>query len=254
MPRTRSTSNMRSATNRAVIHDLRLEVDGRVAQVDHLIIDRLLTIWVCESKHFAGGVGVNDHGEWVTFFGGRPNGIPSPIDQNRRHVAVLHDVFERKLVEPKKRLGMTIKPQFKSVILVSNNARISRPKTKAAAAAVDELDSVMKVEKLQAAIDRDAESRSVTAMARVVSSETIERLARDLVALHRPIRMDWAARFGLTSRPIPPLSTSARPASPRPKRTCESCGASISDGVARYSAEHGERFGGRILCMSCQKA
>src|SRR5438552_9188590 len=38
--------------NRAVIHDLRLEVEGRVAQIDHLIIDRYLTIWVCESKHF----------------------------------------------------------------------------------------------------------------------------------------------------------------------------------------------------------
>ncbi len=42
-------------SNRVVIHDLRLEVDGRVAQIDHLIIDRVLTIWVCESKHFAKG-------------------------------------------------------------------------------------------------------------------------------------------------------------------------------------------------------
>lgn len=31
---------------RVVIHDLRLEVDGRVAQIDHLIIDRLLSVWV----------------------------------------------------------------------------------------------------------------------------------------------------------------------------------------------------------------
>ena len=60
--------------NRAVIHDLRLEVDGRVAQIDHLIIDRCMTIWVCESKHFAEGVGVNEHGEWVRFFGGLPAG------------------------------------------------------------------------------------------------------------------------------------------------------------------------------------
>jgi len=126
--------------NRAVIHDLRLEVDGRVAQIDHLIIDRYLTIWVCESKHFAEGVGVNEHGEWVRFFGGRPSGIPSPIDQNRRHIAVLEEVFDRKLVDPKKRLGVTIKPRFKSVILVSNNARITRPRSKAAAAAADGLD------------------------------------------------------------------------------------------------------------------
>ena len=52
-----------------VIHDLRLEVDGRVAQIDHLIIDRFLTVWVCESKHFAEGVGVDEHREWVALYG-----------------------------------------------------------------------------------------------------------------------------------------------------------------------------------------
>ena len=45
------------------IHDLRLEVDGRVAQINHLIIDRVLTIWVCESTHFSEGVAVDDFGE-----------------------------------------------------------------------------------------------------------------------------------------------------------------------------------------------
>jgi hypothetical protein len=31
--------------NRMTIHDLRLEIDGRVAQIDHLIITRLLDFW-----------------------------------------------------------------------------------------------------------------------------------------------------------------------------------------------------------------
>src|SRR5664280_2087772 len=38
--------------NQATIHGLRLEINGRTAQIDHLIINRLLDIWVCESKHF----------------------------------------------------------------------------------------------------------------------------------------------------------------------------------------------------------
>src|SRR5450759_1036572 len=37
--------------NQMTLHDLRVECDGRVAQIDHLIINRLLDIWVCESKH-----------------------------------------------------------------------------------------------------------------------------------------------------------------------------------------------------------
>jgi hypothetical protein len=242
-------------SSRVVIHDLRLEVDGRVAQIDHLIIDRVLTIWVCESKHFAEGVGVNDHGEWVAFYGDRPRGIPSPIEQNRRHIAVLEDVFDQKLVEPKKRLGLTIKAQLRSVILVSNNARISRPKGKAAAAAVDGLDTVMKVEKLQSIVMKDVEARALSALPRIVSTDTIEHLGRALVALHRPATVDWAARFGVS-----PQAPAAQPEIPERRaqppsdlRVCESCSRPLSAAEVMYLGTHTDRFGGRMLCYQCQR-
>ena len=59
------------------IHDLRIEVDGHVAQIDHLLINRLAEIWVCESKHFAEGVSVNEHGEWHRWWHGRARASPS---------------------------------------------------------------------------------------------------------------------------------------------------------------------------------
>ena len=40
--------------NQATIHGLRIEVDGRVAQMDHVIINRVLDVWVCESKTLLG--------------------------------------------------------------------------------------------------------------------------------------------------------------------------------------------------------
>jgi len=83
--------------NRMTIHDLRLEVDGRIAQIDHLIITRLLDFWVCESKHFAEGVAINDHGEWTAFYGRQAHGIASPVEQNRKHIEVLRDVFDKGL-------------------------------------------------------------------------------------------------------------------------------------------------------------
>lgn len=91
--------------NRMTIHDLRIELDGRVAQIDHLIINRLLDIWVCESKHFSEGVAINEHGEWVAFQSRRAYGIPSPVEQNRRHIAVLGDVFAKGLGSPARRGG-----------------------------------------------------------------------------------------------------------------------------------------------------
>ena len=101
-------------SNRVTIHDLRLEVDGRVAQIDHLIIDRVLTVWVCESKHFSEGVAVDDYGEWTGFYQRRPYGTGSPIEQNRKHIAVLNDVFAKRLVEPVKRRGFTIYPALQA--------------------------------------------------------------------------------------------------------------------------------------------
>jgi hypothetical protein len=236
--------------NRVVIHDLRLEVDGRVAQIDHLIIDRLLTIWVCESKHFAEGVGVNDHGEWVRYWGGRPTGIPSPIEQNRKHIAVLRDAFDQRLVQLPKRLGVAIKPDFRSLILVSAGARISRPRSKAAAAAAG-LDEVIKVDQLKTLLDRDSEATRLRDVARFVGSDAIQRIGRELVALHRPAAFDWAAPFGLPAEP--PQSPPTEQPATRVGRVCESCGAPVSYGVARYSEAHPERFGGRVLCMPCQK-
>ena len=73
----------------AVIHDLRIEADGRTAQIDHLLISRCFEFYVLESKSFRSGFSVNDHGDFIRWGSGKPEGIPSPIEQNRRHISVL---------------------------------------------------------------------------------------------------------------------------------------------------------------------
>jgi hypothetical protein len=241
--------------NRMTIHDLRLEVDGRVAQIDHLIITRLLDFWVCESKHFAEGVAINDHGEWTAFYGGKAHGIASPVEQNRKHIEVLRDVFDKGLGRLPRRLGIAIRPRYMSVILISNKARITRPRG-TAAARVNGLDTVMKAEQLFKTIDRDFDNRNIGAIVKVVGSDKIERLAHDLAALHRPASPDWAARFGLS--PSPPAQRAvagaglAKDVSEAHSRACDSCGRRVSEKVFQYCLEQAERFKGRILCYDCQ--
>lgn len=245
--------------NRATIHDLRIELDGRVAQIDHLIINRLLDIWVCETKHFSEGVAVNERSEWVAFYNHRPYGIPSPIEQNRQQIAVLADVFTKGIVPPRKRLGITIKPALNGLVLVSNGARISRPKGPAAAT-VKGLDSVIKVEKLFETVERAFDKRSTLAAARVVSANTIETVARQLVALHRPMQVDWAARFGLAAEASEPKKPTQIPSPPatmasasQGRSACARCGVGLSDKVVEYCKANGARFGGATYCFDCQK-
>ena len=205
-----------SNRNQMTIHDLRIECDGRVAQIDHLIVNRLLDIWVCESKHFAEGVEINEHGEWVAFYGNRPHGIPSPIEQNRRHVMVLADVFAKGLAPLPTRLGITIKPQINSLVLVSDRARISRPKGRTAER-VEGLETVIKVDQLWPTIERAYNERNIAALGKVVGRETVETVARNLAALHVPTNVDWAARFGLSPQPRPAPASAHRPVRPCPR-------------------------------------
>ena len=55
---------LKDAKNYAVIHDLRLEHNGRVAQIDHLIIGRFFDVFVIESKNFTTAIRMAANGEF----------------------------------------------------------------------------------------------------------------------------------------------------------------------------------------------
>ena len=113
-----------ASKHRAVIHDLRLEHGGRVAQIDHLIITRWLDCYVLESKHFHAGIKITEQGEFLRWSNSKRTfeGMESPLEQNQRHIAVLKDVMAT--LDLPIRLGLTIRPAFHSFVLVSGKARI----------------------------------------------------------------------------------------------------------------------------------
>ena len=53
--------------NWAVIHDLRFEHKGKVAQIDHLLINRFFDIYVLESKNYAYKLKITPGGEFQTY-------------------------------------------------------------------------------------------------------------------------------------------------------------------------------------------
>ena len=56
--------DIKDSQKTVVIHDLRLEVNGRVAQIDHLLIHRTLNCFVLESKHLHAGLQITEEGEF----------------------------------------------------------------------------------------------------------------------------------------------------------------------------------------------
>ena len=270
--------------NWAVIHDLRLEVDGHSAQIDHLLIDRFLEIYVCESKRFHEGIGINKHGEFFSFNeDGKPKGIASPIEQNNRHKLILKRLFDSDEIALPTRLGLKMKPSLHSLILIANTTKIYRPQNDKN---VDELDRVIKVEQLRKRIEKDFTGNrpselmhQFTSVAKMISSETLEEFAEDLASLHTPLRMDWKKRFGITDRQpeitvrastpqtaatIAPKPTNApsapaitQPAAPQPTQPqhlfCAACKKTVSPNVANYCWNNQARFHGKVYCYDCQR-
>lgn len=255
-----------ASKNWMILHDLRVECAGRVAQIDHLLINRFLEIYVCESKRFSEGVAVNESGEFSAFYGGKAYGIASPLEQNKRHMLVLETVFKTGQVAPPKRLGFTINPSLKSLVLVSKTARISRPKAK-----IDGIDLIIKNDQLRSRIDRDIDKdNNILGAARIIGQDTLEDFARQLAAVHKPVTFDWAAKFGLPAEPPAPAAAAkapvqtpksepvpATPATDEAKRSkliCSSCGVTVAYNVAKFCWFNKPRFGGKVFCFECQKA
>ena len=181
--------------NWVTIHDLRLEVDGVSARIDHILINRLLDVWICESKHFNDRVSINERGEWSTGSGSNVRGIPSPLEQAARQAHVLGRVFDVGLVQVPRRLGIIpIAPWIRPLVLVSNNAFIERPAVRATW-----IDQVLKAEQLKTHVFDEFDRHSTFALLRLVGTDSLAELGRDLASLHRPIVTNWAARFGLTA-------------------------------------------------------
>ena len=170
--------------NWAVIHDLRLEHGGRVAQIDHLLINRWMDVYVLETKQFHAGLKITDDGEFLRWndFRRTFEGMASPLEQNERHIQVLKDVMAD--IELPTRLGVRIPPGFQSFVLVGPNARIDRPRK-------FDTSRVVKADQLKKAIWRDFDSENpligmMRMAAKIVSGETVEFVARQLAALHQP--------------------------------------------------------------------
>lgn len=193
--------------NWAVIHDLRLEHGGRVAQIDHLLINRWMDVYVLETKHFHAGIKITEEGEFLRWndFRRTYEGMASPLEQNERHIQVLKAVMAG--IELPTRLGVRIPPAFQTFVLIGPDARIDRPRN-------FDTSRVVKADQLKKAIWRDIDNENgliglVKFAAKIVSSETLEFVARQLAQLHRPLSL------GATSTASPPTGVglpSRRPA------------------------------------------
>lgn len=245
-----------NSKNWAVIHDLRIEFEGRVAQIDHLLISRFLEVYVLESKNFYNGVQINEHGEFSAFYEKRTYGIPSPIEQNARHISVLKSLLKKEAILPR-RLGLNIAPKFINYILISPDSVIKRPPKKSF-----NTGNVIKADTLKKLLDEELNRfptiSELVDVAKMISPKALKEFANKLACYHRPLAIDWQKKFSikpsatLTSNRAN-ISKNSEVLQSSPNYYCAKCKVNITAKVAHFCWNDKVKFGGRAYCFNCQK-
>lgn len=258
-------SLLRDGPNTAVLHDLRLVLDDEVAQIDHLVFNRLMDFILVETKCYSGDVDINELGEFtVSYPSGRRHGVPSPLAQSERHARVLGKLLER--------LGITgrlgTQPRFHHVVMFHPKAVIRRP-----AASKFETRNVIKADQFaqwrERWLDEPSGLSALTGMLNLRGQDTLKEWAEMLMRQHRPADQLALPDFMQPRRPAairvpltPPQRTEASSqrvldqANEPPARRllCATCGIKISFAEGKFCWNNGQRFGGLQYCRAHQAA
>jgi len=276
-------SLLRDSKNHAVLHDLKIAVDGHEAQIDHLIVGRMMDFILVETKCYAGDVQINAQGEFTVQYGsGKRFGIASPIAQSERHERVLVRLLER--LEITGRLGLALR--FHHLVMLHPKAIIERPDPK-----LYDTSHVIKADQFaqwrERWIGESSKLSSLHTLLNLRGQDTLRDWAEKIARQHRsddPLRLpDFmqprvqparAPSEPPPARPAPapapaPLAARAvaapataaagamlapapapEPAGPAPEKrlVCASCGAKISYAEGRFCWNNAQRFGGLQYC------
>ncbi len=261
--------------NHVVLHDLRFVVDGDVAQIDHLIINRGIGVYLIETKNYSGNLVINDHGEFTVEYDDFCFGIPSPIEQSRRHERILSKLLATLGIVS--RTGAPLACYH--VVMLHPKAIIQRPASKAF-----DTSNVIKADQFPTwhgqFVDKSFGITEVLKLAvNLRGLDTLKEWGEKLVRQHRPANLlelpeflrpgqvtsDLARQSALQPRPALP-TTSAAPAQrdslprttdcadepPAKRLLCAHCGTKITFPEGKFCWNNEKRFGGLQYCREHQ--
>jgi hypothetical protein len=247
-----------------VFNDLRLERNGEVAQIDHLVFHRFGFL-IIESKSVVGTITVNEKGEFARSFDGYPRGMPSPIRQAQLQAELLgkllndHKETLRRKVFLGLQQGYFGDDRFRVLVAISDTGVIVRQHCDP-----PELCKAEQVaEAVRQAIKRHTYAGSLVGIwkATVGDKKTAAELGKDHMPPYTDEEMASISAF-LLERHAPrsaqvvsvpaPIAEQQRPpqvvevAAPQPARiTCRHCKSTDVTGL------HG-RYGYFVKCNACQ--
>ncbi len=217
-------------------------MEGEGAQIDHLLLNRLMNVYVVESKNYRTKVR-HANGGWERLVHSDWEGIACPGEQNRRHIIVLEGLIRDLRLAPM-RLGVPMTSTWINVVAVGSTCSVVGDFPKGVL--------VMRMDQMVRQFCEKPGNSSIMSALKIISVETLQEFAANLTVEHKPAPapankfLEAAAKrsAAITAQPAPPAAIAAAP--------CEGCGGALSSAEANFCRLNKARFGDKLLCRKCQ--
>jgi hypothetical protein len=216
-----------------ILHDIRIEHKGKVAQIDHIIINRL-GIEVLESKSFTGTLTIKGDGSLDVKYGKKVQTFPNPIEQNKRHAEILSDFIKANMKLPSnyKLFGIPIS----STVLIN-------PKTTIASDTLpkgfDRADSF--TTHWDEKVNKMSTISVFKTLGTLIKMDKVKEIATFLLKHHQPKTYDYAKKYPIKKE----QESINKPTVKSTKKLCSKCN---SDDIEIIYGKYGYYF----KCHSCR--
>ncbi len=185
-----------------LLHDIRLEHNGKTAQFDHILITGI-GITILESKSFKGILTINQDNSLTIQYGKETKTYPNPIEQNNRHKKVLND-FINDHFEMSLRLKILGGIKIEHKVLIHPNTTVTNKKLPENFVRSDSFATIRDKE-----IDTMGTVDIVSTLATVLTIDQIKEIAKLLMSHHKPIKFDYSMKYRIGSHSSKVIDESA---------------------------------------------
>ncbi len=185
----------KDSSHHILLHDIRIEHEGKVAQIDHIIVNRL-GITVLESKSFTGTLTIKGDGSLDVAYGNKVQTFPNPIEQNKRHIKILTDYIKAHIELPSnlKLFGI---PTF-STVLINPKTTITNHTLPEGFERADSFTS-----KRNEAIDKMGTIEVFKSLGSIMKIDRAKEIAEFFVKNQKPRSDDCSKKYPLRKKETP---------------------------------------------------
>ncbi len=182
--------NLGESKNYIILHDLRIEVDNKTAQIDHMLISKAMGIVLIEAKNTDAVVTINNDGTMTyKYKNGKEYNQANPLEQSKRHELVLKSFLEKHDID----MTISSKVVFLPEVIITNEklpSNFYRADTFVTSLRNETLKNPLKFAVLFAKVMTN----------NVVSFEHLMYIGGILVKEHKPIKIDYEKKYPISKK------------------------------------------------------